>query len=252
MARPERSPDADCYERDWVDRFSRGDFFGVRPLAGSVGNSCEGCGPEESEVGDLSDRVLWEKARSGDGGAFGVLFERHGRRIYNYCFRRTADWALAEDLTSATFFLAWRAHGSTRLEAESALPWLYGIATNVLRNQRRSSRRRRDALARLTNEPLQEPDFAEQAVTRIDDEREMRRLLELFSKLPRREQDVIALCDWSGLSYDDAAEALRVPIGTVRSRLSRGRRRLRELAGATGPEAVVQAVPLLRIEVKEQ
>ena len=196
--------------------------------------------------------LLWEKARSGDEGAFGVLFERHGRRIYNYCFRRTADWALAEDLTSATFFLAWRAHGSTSLEAESALPWLYGIATNVLRNQRRSSRRRRDALARLTNEWLQEPDFAEEAVTRIDDEREMRRLLELFSKLPRREQDVIALCEWSGLSYDDAAQALHVPIGTVRSRLSRGRRRLRELAGATGPETVVQAVPLLRIEVKEQ
>jgi RNA polymerase sigma-70 factor (ECF subfamily) len=104
----------------------------------------------------------------------------------------------------------------------------------------------------LTNERLQEPDFAEDALMRIDDEREMGRLLELLSKLPRREQDVIALCDWSGLSYDDAAHALRVPIGTVRSRLSRGRRRLRELAGVTGPEADVQAVPLLRTEVKEQ
>ena len=252
MPRPERAPDADYHERDCVDRFSQGDLFRVPPLARQVGNSCEASGPEESEVGDLPDRVLWEMARSGDGGAFGVLFERHGRRIYNYCFRRTADWALAEDLTSATFFLAWRAHGSTTLEAESALPWLYGIATNVLRNQRRSSRRRRDALARLTNERLQEPDFAEEALMRIDDEREMRRLLELLSELPRREQDVIALCDWSGLSYDDAAQALRVPIGTVRSRLARGRRRLRELASATGPEADVQAVPLLRIEVKEQ
>jgi RNA polymerase sigma factor (sigma-70 family) len=251
MPRPERIPDDDCYDRDRVDLFSQGDLFRVPVLAGLVGNSCGASGPEESEVGDLSDRVLWEMARAGDGGAFGVLFERHGRRIYNYCFRRTADWALAEDLTSATFFLAWRAHGSTTLEAESALPWLYGIATNVLRNQRRSSRRRRDALARLTMERLQEPDFAEEALTRIDDEREMSRLLELLSKLPRREQDVIALCDWSGLSYDDAAQALRVPIGTVRSRLARGRRRLRELASATGPEAYVQAVPL-RIEVKEQ
>ena len=98
---------------------------------------------------------------------------------------------------------------------------------------------------------MQEPDFSEEALTRIDDEREMRRLLELLSKLPRREQDVIALCDWSGLSYDGAAQALGVPIGTVRSRLARGRRRLRELAGASGPETYVQAVPL-RIEVKEQ
>ena len=79
----------------------------------------------------------------------------------------------------------------------------------------------------------------------------MRQLLRLFARLPRREQDVVALCDWSGLSYDDAAVALDIPIGTVRSRLARGRRRLRELASANGPEGDVDVVPL-RIEVNEQ
>ena len=44
------------------------------------------------EVGDLSDHVLWQQAREADGSAFGVLFERQAGRIYNYCFRRTADW----------------------------------------------------------------------------------------------------------------------------------------------------------------
>src|SRR5436853_6689783 len=59
-----------------------------------------------TEVSELPDRVLWGRAHDGDIAAFGVLFERHASLIYNYCFRRTADWALAEDLTSATFLLA--------------------------------------------------------------------------------------------------------------------------------------------------
>ncbi len=202
-------------------------------------------------MGDLSDRALWQQAREGDGSAFGVLFERHAGRIYNYCFRRTADWAQAEDLTSSTFLVAWRSHGRAPLQAESALPLLYGIATNALRNQRRSLRRRREALARLPLERVEETDLAEDASTRLDDQAAMRQLLRLFARLPGREQDVIALCDWSGLSYEDAAAALDIPIGTVRSRLSRGRRRLRELATTGGPEVDVDVVPL-RIEVNEQ
>jgi RNA polymerase sigma-70 factor (ECF subfamily) len=204
-----------------------------------------------TELSELSDRVLWRQAGEGNGIAFGVLFERHAGRIYNYCFRRTGDWAAAEDLTSTTFLLAWRSHGGGPLQAESALPLLYGIATNALRNHRRSLRRRRDAFARLPLERTEEPDFAEEGAIRLDDQVAMRRLLSLFGQLPRREQDAVALCDWSGLSYEDAAVALDIPIGTVRSRLARGRRRLRELATTSGPEADVDVVPL-RIEVNEQ
>jgi RNA polymerase sigma factor (sigma-70 family) len=202
-------------------------------------------------VGDVSDRALWCRAREGDAAAFGVLFERHARRIYNYCFRRTADWALAEDLTAATFLVAWRSHGRESLQAESALPLLFGIATNVLRNQRRSLKRGREAFARLPLPSAEEPDFAEEAAMRLDDRAAMRELLALFSQLPRREQDVIALCEWSELSYEAAAGALGIPVGTVRSRLARGRRRLRELAGAGGPERDVSVVPL-HMEVNEQ
>jgi RNA polymerase sigma-70 factor (ECF subfamily) len=207
--------------------------------------------PYRTEVVDLSDRALWQQAREGDGSAFGVLFERHAGRIYNYCFRRTGDWALAEDLTSATFLLAWRSSGRAPLQTESALPLLYGIATNALRNQRRSLRRGREAFARLPHERTEEPDFGEDVSARLDDQAAIQELLRLFMRLPRREQDVVALCDWSGLSYEDAAVALDIPIGTVRSRLARGRRRLRELAGGSGPEEDVDVVPL-RIEVNER
>lgn len=202
-------------------------------------------------MSEIPDPVLWRRARDGDSAAFGILFERHAGRIYNYCFRRTADWALAEDLTSATFLLAWRSRGREPLKAESALPLLFGIATNVLRNQRRSLKRARDAFGRLPLAGAEEPDFAEETATRLDDQAAMRRLLGVFSRLPRREQDAIALCDWSGLSYESAAAALGVPVGTVRSRLARGRRRLRELAAAGGPEGDATVVPL-PIEVNEQ
>lgn len=203
-------------------------------------------------MSELPDRVLWDRARGGDAAAFGVLFERHAGRIYNFCFRRTANWALAEDLTSATFLLAWRSRSREELRADSALPLLFGIATNVLRNHRRSLRRGREAVGRLPVPRLEEPDFAEEAATRVDDEAAMRDLLALFSRLPRREQDVLALCAWSDLSYEDTAAALGIPIGTVRSRLARGRRRLRELAFASGPEHDSSNVNGLSIEVNDK
>ncbi len=182
-------------------------------------------------MGEPTDAELWSR---GDAAAFGVLFERHARSVYNHCFRGTADWALAEDLTSVVFLEAWRRHGDVRLSHASALPWLLGVATNLLRNGWRSRRRRAAALARLR--PADEPDFADDVDGRLDDERAMRGVLDAVGQLAAREREVLALCVWAGLSYEEAAVALGVPVGTVRSRLSRARARLRELAVASGHE----------------
>src|SRR6266511_2459195 len=170
------------------------------------------------------DDELWPAVRTGDADAFGQLFERHGRTVYNYCFRRTGDWALAEDLASIVFLECWRRR-DIALERGKVLPWLLGIATNVCRNQRRSSARHRAALERLPA-PLPTPAFADETVERLEDERRMHAVLEVVSELPGREQDVLALCLWADLSYADAAAALEIPIGTVRSRLARARARL--------------------------
>ena len=178
--------------------------------------------------------TLWARSRAGDKRAFGVLFDRHAKTIYNYCFRRIGDWTAAEDLVSLVFLEAWRRRDKA-LEPDRVLPWLYGIATNVLRNRRRSERRFAAALRRMPG-PEPEPGFAEKADERLDDERQVRRALELLAQLPRREQDVLVLCAWFELSYEDAAFALEIPIGTVRSRLSRARARLRELDLSTGHE----------------
>src|SRR2546421_12655149 len=117
----------------------------------------------------VSDSELWSRGTAGDSDAFGLIFDRHAKAIYNYCFRRTADWALAEDLTSVAFLEAWRRRAEVRLEADSALPWLYGVAANVLRNQRRSLRRHRAALARLPAERDREPDFSDETEQRLDE-----------------------------------------------------------------------------------
>jgi RNA polymerase sigma factor (sigma-70 family) len=156
--------------------------------------------------------------RHRDVAEFEQLFERHAPELLRYCFRRTADAALAEDLVSAVFLEAWRRRRDLRAGSDRR-PWLYGIATNLVRHQWRARRRHATALARLAAGRL-DVAAADELVARQD---EMRRVLAAVASLPRREQDVLALCVWSGLSYEEAARALGVPVGTVRSRLSRAR-----------------------------
>jgi RNA polymerase sigma factor (sigma-70 family) len=202
----------------------------------SAGNSrarsdTEGCAEDEAVTPDArSDGELWDRAVDGDPGCFGLLFERHARSVYNHCFRRTASWADAEELTSAVFVEAWRRRHVVRPTGESARPWLLGVANNLLRNHRRSLRRYRAALTRLPA-PRAESDPADDVVGRLADERRMRRVLALVERLPRRDQEVLALCAWSELTYEEAATVLEIPVGTVRSRLARARARLAELDG---------------------
>lgn len=184
-------------------------------------------------VEEPTDRELWDQAAPGSDAAFGALFERHSSAVYNYCFRRLGEWAGAEDLMAATFLEAWRRRDEVRLIRDSLRPWLLGVATNLMRNDRRSKRRREAAIQRLTTDTL-EHGFADDVAARIDDERRMAELLGLLGRMTTGEQDVIALVIWSELTYEEAAVALRVPVGTVKSRLSRARRRLVELERDSG------------------
>ncbi|HEX5468294.1 MAG TPA: sigma-70 family RNA polymerase sigma factor [Gaiellaceae bacterium] len=175
------------------------------------------------------DGDLWTRARAGGRDAFAELFDRHANTIYSYCFRRTAEWSLAEDLTSVVFLEAWRKRHAVELAEDKVLPWLFGIATNVVRSHRRARRRYEGALKRLPP-PERQLDVAEELVQRIDDERQMRDILEVLERvLPRLEQEAFALCAWQGLSSHEASLALGVPEATVRTRLFRARARLRDL-----------------------
>lgn len=184
----------------------------------------------------LDDSTIWTRSRAGDADAFGLLFERHATTLGNYCFRRVGNWATAEDLLSMVFLEAWRRRDKA-LAPDKVLPWLFGIATNLVRNQRRSERRYAAALKRIPEPPVGSR-FSDLVDEQLDDERQMKTVLALIERLPRRELEVFALCGWFDLSYADAAIALEIPVGTVRSRLSRARARLRELEPAFGHEGL--------------
>ncbi|WP_328686392.1 RNA polymerase sigma factor [Streptomyces sp. NBC_01261] len=166
-----------------------------------------------------------KRIRAGDHDAFGELFDAYARSVYNHAFRLTGDWAQAEDIVSLAFLDAWRLRGKVDEEGGSLRPWLLGIATNVTRNSRRAARRHAAAVSRLPRDEV-ERDFADEVAARLDDTAELALVRAALATLRRPEREVLALCVWSGLDYRAAAEALGVPVGTVRSRLSRARAKL--------------------------
>jgi RNA polymerase sigma-70 factor, ECF subfamily len=170
----------------------------------------------------LDDAELWRAAAMGDPEAFAELYGRHVQAVFAFCARRTGDLSLAEDLTSVVFLEAWRRRRSVQLNGRSALPWLLGTAHNVVRNQRRSLRRHRAALLRLSSNGVS-PSGEDEVIARLDAQRALTAALEALKRLPEEQQDAVNLVLWSGLSYEEAALALGVPVGTVRSRIARAR-----------------------------
>jgi RNA polymerase sigma-70 factor (ECF subfamily) len=164
--------------------------------------------------------------------AFGELFRRHSRSVYAYCARRAGNLDLAEDLTSVVFLEAFRRRRKLQLANASALPWLLGVANNVARNADRSVRRYRSALGRIpaqANSRSSEDD----AIERLGAQEALDRALEAIAALTRAEQDVVLLVLWSELTYSDAATALGIPVGTVRSRLASARAKFNGSATVT-------------------
>ena len=176
---------------------------------------------------------LRARLRAGDPDAFGVLFDQHAHAVYNVGFRLTGNWSAAEEVVSLTFFEAWRLRNRIDPGGGPLRPWLLGIAVNVSRNLTRASRRHQAALSRLAPPP-QAPDFADELAGRLDDQARLREAGKALGALRRSEREVIALCIWSDLDYATAASVLGVPVGTVRSRLSRARRKLKKLVPAAG------------------
>ena len=171
------------------------------------------------------DGELWRRAREGEPECFGVLFDRHGEAVRAFCARRTGSLDAADDLVSIVFLEAWRRRGQIELIDGNALPWLYGIARRTIHHRWRTALRHRRALDRLPPAPAA-PDHADEVAGRLDDERHLARLRSAFQRLSAPDRDVLVLCVWQGLTYQEAAVALGVPVGTVRSRLSRARSRL--------------------------
>jgi RNA polymerase sigma factor (sigma-70 family) len=176
---------------------------GIRGLAESLG-------------GDSSDRELVERFTAGrDNGAFAVLVERHGAMVLGVCRRVLGNEHDAEDVFQAVFLVLSRKAGTLRRK-EAVGPWLFGVARR-LSLKARQSRERRDRAVRIP-EPIPGDPLDELTV------RDARAVLdEELARLPARERGPLVLCYLEGLTRDEAAARLGCPLGTLKSRMERGR-----------------------------
>lgn len=157
--------------------------------------------------------------------SFGVIFDRHGSTLLRFLARRV-DPAEAEGLLGEVFRIAFERRSSFDQDRESARPWLYGIAANVVAKHRRGLARRLRATSRVAARPQLCDDPAERAVAATDARTRWAGVIEAIGALAEADRQVLLLFAWEELSYEEIATALGIPVGTVRSRLSRGRARL--------------------------
>lgn len=170
-----------------------------------------------------------------DPQVFGEIYDRHASSILRYASRRAGE-AVGEDVMSETFLLAFGQRHSFDNDRDDAGPWLFGIATNLLRRHHRAEARLLRASARTAVE------------SRVDDHARtseladaaagVRALAGPIRRMSAVDRDTLLLYAWADLSYEQIALAMAVPVGTVRSRLNRARRLLRDAAGiaSTGRE----------------
>lgn len=168
-------------------------------------------------------------------GRFGAVFDRHATVVFRYLVRRVGVND-ADALLGEVFRVAFEKRATYDTACPDARPWLYGIATNLLARHRRGEARRIRATARLLARQRPADDPAEQVVGTLDARELWPHVAEAVAALPDEERDALLLYAWEGLSYDQIADALGVPVGTVRSRLNRARVRLRELRTTIGRE----------------
>ncbi len=178
---------------------------------------------------DETDAAVISRSRC-EPEAFALLYDRHAGTIHRYVSRRLGD-ALADDVVAECFLAAFGRRDHYDLSRTDARPWLYGIAARVIGKHRRSEVRLLRALARTGSDPAAE-DHADRVDSRVTASAVHRQLAAVLAGLPDRDREVLLLIAWADLSYAEVAEALAIPVGTVRSRLSRARRRTRAaLAG---------------------
>lgn len=179
------------------------------------------------EQAEPTDDAALVAASVDDPEAFAAIFARHHRTVHGYVARR-AGTTVADDLLGEVFVRAFERRRSFDPAASTARPWLLGIATNLLHRHRRDEVRAWRAHARVgAREVLVAADHADAAAGRLDAGATGPALAGAVAAMSTADRDTLLLLAWGYLTYAEIAEALGVPVGTVRSRLHRARRQLR-------------------------
>jgi RNA polymerase sigma-70 factor (ECF subfamily) len=170
----------------------------------------------------------------GEPEAFGLIYDRHATTVLRFLGRRTGA-RVAEGLVGELFRVAFERRKTFDGSRGSALPWLYGIGSNLLLKHRRAEARRLRASAQMA---AGEAADRRASAAALDARLLFPRVADAIEALPEGEREALLLFAWEDLSYQSVAEALELPIGTVRSRLNRARARLRELLEPKGKSRV--------------
>ncbi|MEH0983698.1 RNA polymerase sigma factor [Micromonospora sp. CPCC 205556] len=164
---------------------------------------------------------------------FSAIFDRHAPYIHRYLTRRLGR-QVADDLTAETFLAAFHKRSRYDLDRRDARPWLYGIATNLIGQHRRDELR--DHRLRQTIAPdRDESGLADRVAAEVSAQALRQPLVSAVTGLSPGDRDVLLLVAWAELTYEEVAEALLIPVGTVRSRLHRARVKLRAALGDINP-----------------
>ena len=177
---------------------------------------------------DWPDSELIHRSRA-EPRLFAEIFDRYHGDLHRY-LRRRVGAGLAADLAAETFVTAFARRGAYHDQGGDARPWLYGIAHNLLRNHLRHEHRRLAAYARHGVDPVEDAGALAEfslADARADAAAAGGPLRLALAGMPAGDRDVLLLFAWADLSYAEIAQALNIPVGTVRSRLNRARQRLR-------------------------
>ncbi|MBC7763420.1 MAG: sigma-70 family RNA polymerase sigma factor [Candidatus Saccharibacteria bacterium] len=171
-----------------------------------------------------SDSEIIDRSRD-TPAAFSELYDKHSAMIHRYVSGRVGA-QVADDVMSETFLIAFEQRNNFDKTRDDASPWLYGIATTLLKQHARQEARAwkgmvADGRGRVGYNEIEAAD------SRVDAQREIKRLSSSLWKMHARDRDVLLLHAWGDLDYEGIAQALDLPIGTVRSRLNRARRLLR-------------------------
>ncbi|MEV6150832.1 sigma-70 family RNA polymerase sigma factor [Nonomuraea sp. NPDC052129] len=168
-----------------------------------------------------------------DPEVFAELFDRYSAMLYRYVSKRLGPEP-AEDIVGETFLVAFSRRKSYDPSYPDARPWLFGILTKLVSRHHRTEAARYRALQRApVDADVESP--ADRVAAGVTAQASRPELASALAALPAKDRDVLLLIAWGDLTYDEVAQALGIPIGTVRSRLNRGRRKVRAALGDTNP-----------------
>jgi RNA polymerase sigma factor (sigma-70 family) len=178
------------------------------------------------------------RASLADPDRFAAIYDRYASMLYRYAYQRVGP-EIADDVVAESFLAAFRGRASYDLARQDARPWLFGILTREMATYHRRERARYRAMARSTHDTVQDGP-ADRATARVVAEAARGPLAAALADLTPGDRDVLLLVAWGQLNYDEVADALNIPQGTVGSRLNRARRKVRKALRGFDPATTME------------